>query len=104
MDRELLKKGKTLAARGYQVQVQKEDGQDGKPVWVAFVPEMPSCAAQGDSPESAKEALKVVREDYIYFRLKRKVSVSDPKPVPRDAYDKDRKLCTSTTYVVAEAV
>ena len=68
MDRELLKKAKTLAARGYQVQVQKEEGPNGTAIWVAYVPEMPSCVVQGDSPEHAKEALKTVREDYIYFR------------------------------------
>ena len=34
MDRELLEKAKTLAARGYQVQVQKEDGLNGTAIWV----------------------------------------------------------------------
>ena len=85
MDQALLNEAKVLAARGYQVQVQKEDGEDGRPVWVAYVPEMPSCVALGDSTESAKEALKIVREDYIYFRLKRGVFVPDPKRVTRDA-------------------
>ncbi len=101
MDQALLKKAKVLAARGYQVQVQKEDGEDGRPVWVAYVPEMPSCVALGDSTKSAKEALKIVREDYIYFRLKRGASVPEPKPVPRDAtikveiYERPRRT-TST--------
>ncbi len=85
MDQELLNRAVALAARGYQVQVQKEDAQDGTLVWVAYVPEMPSCVAQGDSPVRAKEALKIVREDYIYFRLKRGVPVPDPKPMPSDA-------------------
>lgn len=85
MDQALLKEAKVLAARGYQVQVQKEDVGDGLTAWVAYIPEMPSCVAVGDSMESAKEALKIVREDYIYFRLKRGVSVPDPKRVPRDA-------------------
>ena len=84
MDKKLLNKAIKLAVRGYQVQVQKEDGHDGKPVWVAYVPEMPSCVAQADSPERAKEALKVVREDYIFLRLKRNVPVPDPEPMPRD--------------------
>lgn len=85
MDQELLEKAKVLAARGYQVQVQKEDRENGRPVWVAYVPEMPSCVASGDSTVSAKEALKIVREDYIYFRLKRGVPVPEPKHVSRDA-------------------
>lgn len=85
MDQALLEKAKVLAARGYQVQVQKEDGGDGRPLWVAYVPEMPSCVATGNSTESAREALEIVREDYIYFRLKRGASVPDPKRVPRDA-------------------
>ena len=85
MDQELLKKAITLAARGYQVQVQKEEGPNGTAMWVAFVPEMPSCVVQGDSPEHAKEALKTVREDYIYFRLRRGVPVPDPRLMPPDA-------------------
>ena len=101
MDQALLTKAKVLAARGYKVQVQKEDGEDGRPVWVAYVPEMPSCVALGDSTESAKKALKIVREDYIYFRLKRGASVPEPEPVPRDATIKvenyERPLRTSPT-------
>ena len=104
MDQALLKKAKVLAARGYQIQVQKEDGEDGRPVWVAYVPEMPTCVALGDSTESAKEALKIVREDYIYFRLKRGVSVPDPKRVPRDAtikievYEGPRQVSSSKAF------
>jgi len=104
MDQALLKKAKVLAARGYQVQVQKEDGVDGRPVWVAYVPEMPSCVALGNSTKSAKEALKIVREDYIYFRLERGVSVPEPKPVPRDAtikveiYERPRWSNSTRTY------
>ncbi len=79
MDQELLKAAKALAARDYQVIVEREDGPEGKATWVAYMPEMPSCVALGDSAESAKEALKIVREDYIYFRLKRGVSVPEPK-------------------------
>ena len=103
MDQALLNKAKVLAARGYQVQVQKEDGGDGRPLWVAYVPEMPSCVATGDSTESAKAALEIVREDYIYFRLKRGVSVPDPKRVPRDAtirievYEPRRHTSTNTS-------
>lgn len=107
MDQALLKKAKVLAARGYQIQVQREDGEDGIPVWVAYVPEMPSCVALGDSTESAKEALKIIREDYIYFRLKRRVSVPDPKRVPRDAtikievYERPRQASSSKGFDAA---
>ncbi len=103
MDQALLKKAKELAARGYQIQVQKEDGGDGKSLWVAYVPEMPSCVATGDSRESAKAALEIVREDYIYFRLKRGVSVPAPKRVPRDStiridvYEPQRLTSTNTS-------
>lgn len=85
MDQALLKRAKDLAARDYQVQVQKENVEAGRPVWVAYIPEMPSCVAVGDSAERAKEALMIVREDYIYFRLKRGVSVPNPRRVSRDA-------------------
>lgn len=82
MNNELLEQAVTLAARGYQVGVQREDDENGNLVWVAFVPEMPSCFAQGDTVEGAIEALKTVREDYIYFLMKH--GVPEPKPTPRE--------------------
>ena len=83
MNRELLDQAILLAARGYQVAVQREDDENGNKVWVAYVPEMPSCLAQGDSVEGAIEALKTVREDYIYFLMKHGVPVPEPTPMPR---------------------
>lgn len=79
MDQELLDQAIALAARGYQVGVQREDDENGNPVWVAFVPEMPSCVAQGDTAQDAIEALKTVREDYIYFLMKHGVPVPEPE-------------------------
>jgi len=84
MDRKLLDQAIELAARGYQVSVQREDDENGNGVWVAFVPEMPSCFAQADTVEGAKEALKTVREDYIYFLMKHGVPVPEPKLTPRE--------------------
>ncbi|MCY3979831.1 MAG: type II toxin-antitoxin system HicB family antitoxin [Chloroflexi bacterium] len=84
MNNELLEQAVTLAARGYQVGLQQEDDENGNLVWVAFVPEMQSCYAQGDTVESAIEALKTVREDYIYFLLKHGVPVPEPKPTPME--------------------
>ena len=78
MNKELLDRAIALAARGYQVGVEREDDESGNQVWVAFVREMPSCCAQGDTAEGAIEALKTVREDYIYFLLKHDVPVPDP--------------------------
>ena len=78
MDAELLKKAKSLASRNYQVQLEQEVGRDGAMIWVAFVPEMPACFAQGDTAERAKNALNTVREDYIYFLLKHGLSVPEP--------------------------
>ena len=80
MNRELLDQAIRLAARGYQVAVEREEDENGNHVWVAYVPEMPSCSAQGDSVEGAIEALKTVREDYIYFLMKHGVPVPEPKP------------------------
>ena len=85
MNQALLNKAKALAGRGYQIQVQREIDEDGRPLWVAYVPEMPSCMAVGDSAAKAKEELKIVREDYIYFRLKRGVEVPEPRRMSRDA-------------------
>ena len=84
MDKVLLKQARLLAKRGYQIKVEREDGHEGAPIWVAYVSEMPSCIAQGDSAESAKDLLKTVKEDYIYFRLKRGVAVPNPKPASHD--------------------
>ncbi|MCY3832778.1 MAG: type II toxin-antitoxin system HicB family antitoxin [Chloroflexi bacterium] len=80
MNKELLDQAIKMAARGYQVGVQREDDENGDLVWVAFVPEMPSCFAQGATVEGAIEALKTVREDYIYFLLKHGVPVPEPQP------------------------
>ncbi len=82
MNKELLDQAIALADRGYQVGVQREDDENGNVIWVAFVPEMPSCCAQEDTAEGAIEALKTVREDYIYFLLKHGVPV--PEPAPRE--------------------
>ncbi len=84
MNKDLLEQAIALAARGYQVGIQREDDENGNLVWVAFVPEMPSCFAQGDSVEGAIEALKTVREDYIYFLMKRGVPVPEPKPTAEE--------------------
>lgn len=78
MDQELLSAAKALAARDYQVVVEREDGLDGKSTWLAYMPDLPSCVAEGESAQAAKSALKTVAEDYIYFRLKRGVPVSEP--------------------------
>ena len=82
MNQELLDQAVALAARGYQVGLEREDDDDGNQIWVAFVPEMPSCCVQGDTAEDAIEALKTVREDYIYFLMKHGVPV--PEPAPRE--------------------
>lgn len=82
MDLELLNAAKVLAARNYQVIAEREDGPEDKATWVAYMPELPSCAAEGESAQAAKSALKNVSEDYIYFRLKRGVPV--PEPTPRE--------------------
>ncbi len=80
MNRELLNQAISLAARGYHVGVQPEDDENGNLVWVAFVTEMPSCFAQGNTVEGAIEALKTVREDYIYFLMKHGIPVPEPSP------------------------
>ncbi len=83
MDQELLIAAKALAARDYQVIVEREEGPNGNATWVAYMSDMPSCVAEGESPQAAKNALKNVSEDYIYFRLKRGVPVPDPTPRAR---------------------
>lgn len=84
MNKELLDQAIELASRGYQVGVQREDDENGNGVWVAFVPEMPSCVAQADTVEGAIEALKTAREDYIYFLMKHGVPVPEPTLTPQE--------------------
>ncbi|MCY4147346.1 MAG: hypothetical protein OXE95_11000 [Chloroflexi bacterium] len=79
MDQELLDQAKALAARNYQIVVEREEAPEGKATWVAYMPELPACVAEGDSPLSARNALIVLSEDYIYFRLKRGVPVPAPQ-------------------------
>ncbi|MYD08623.1 MAG: type II toxin-antitoxin system HicB family antitoxin [Chloroflexi bacterium] len=98
MNQELLDKAVALADRGYQVGFEREDDVNGNVIWVAFVPEMPSCCAQGNSAESAIEALKTVCEYYIYFLLKHGVPV--PDPLPRE----QARDCARTTRAEAEVI
>lgn len=84
MNKTLLSKAIALAARGCQVAYEREEDENGTRVWVAYVPEMPSCFAQGDAADGARSALKTVREDYIYFLLKRGFPVPEPRPTRQE--------------------
>ncbi len=101
MDQELLDQAIRLAARGYQVAVEREEDENSIHVWVAYLPEMPSCSAQGETVESAIEELKTVREDYIYFRLKRGVPVPEPKPRTRAPISNDTRTKRADAEVIS---
>ena len=74
-----LKKAEEIAARGYQIQVEKEDEHDGPPIYVAYLPEIPECVAQGDSPEHARAELRIILVDVISYMLESDLDV----PMPR---------------------
>ena len=74
-----LEKAEEIAARGYQVQVEREDEHEGPPIYVAYVPEIPDCVAQGDSPEHAKAELRIILVDVISYLLESNLEVPQPR-------------------------
>jgi predicted RNase H-like HicB family nuclease len=71
-------RAKYLAAKGYVVQVSKEDVADGVYLYLAINPEFEGCMAQGDSPEEAVANLEEVRTAYIEHLLDHNLPVPSP--------------------------
>lgn len=61
----MTEKAMMYSALPYTIEVVPEVTTDGETVYVARHPELLGCMAHGDTPESAKLALKEARELYI---------------------------------------
>lgn len=74
-----LTKAEQIAASGYQLRVEREDEHDGPPIYVAYIPEIPQCVAQADSPESARAELQNILVDVIAYMLESGLEVPAPE-------------------------
>lgn len=66
----------SLATRGYRVEIRPEE--DGS--WTALVPDLPGCAAVGDSPNEALAELPDVIDLWIETAIESGVQVVAPRP------------------------
>ena len=71
-------RAKYLAAKGYIVQVSKEEVADGEYIYLALNPELEGCMAQGELPEEAVSNLDEVRVAYIEHLLDHNLPVPSP--------------------------
>ena len=74
-----LTKAEKMAASGYQLRVEREDEHDGPPIYVAYIPEIPQCVAQADSPENARAELQNILVDVIAYMLESGLEVPAPE-------------------------
>jgi predicted RNase H-like HicB family nuclease len=68
-----------LAALPYSVEVAKDETTDGRPIFLARVPELEGCMAQGDTLDQALDSLQEAKLDFILALL------VDALPVPLPA-------------------
>lgn len=78
-----------LAEQPYSVEVLLDETTEGQPIYVARVPELEGCMAQGETIEQALESLTEAKIDYIQSLL------DDGLPVPAPAL---RATTTSSSY------
>jgi predicted RNase H-like HicB family nuclease len=93
MDRNLREKAKRLAELPYSVEVAKDETTDGEPVYLARIPELEGCIAQGETIEQAVEDLHQAKIDYIQSLLE------DGLPVPKPALRATRTISSSSVTV-----
>lgn len=79
MNLKQLDRAKKMAARGYQIRVEKETEHDGPSIYVAYIPEIPGCVAQGDSAEHARTEMRIVLIDVISYLLEADLEVPAPR-------------------------
>ena len=79
LDPKVLQRAQELASRPYQARIFLDETTEGKPVYVALVPEIPGCHTHGDTVEEAREWLESAKVDFIYFLLIDGLAVPEPK-------------------------
>lgn len=81
MRAEILLQAQKLAELPYTVEVAADQTTDEEPVYLARVPELEGCIAQGRSIEDALESLHEARVDYISSLLEEGLPVPLPAPL-----------------------
>lgn len=79
MNKLILRRAREMASRAYQVHVFPDESTDGEPGFVATVPELPICMADGATVEEAKRNLESAKIDFIYFLLEDRLPVPEPR-------------------------
>ena len=85
MNEKLLSRAAELAAQPYQIHVFPDETTEGKPIYVAIVPDLPGCVTHGNTASEAKTALADVIVDFIYYMLEDGLEVPAPVPFTTDA-------------------
>lgn len=65
------------ATLDYQVELSRRD-EDGETYWVCEVPDLPGCAADGETPDEAVESLSEAKRLWIEARVEHGHSVPEP--------------------------
>ncbi|MGA2820306.1 MAG: type II toxin-antitoxin system HicB family antitoxin [Anaerolineales bacterium] len=65
METTLRKRAEMFAELPYTVEVDLDQTTENQPIYLACVPELPGCLAQGESIEEATKELREARIDYI---------------------------------------
>ena len=74
----LNKEAERLAAQSYLTQIVREELANGKSVFVALIPELEGCMAQGSTVTEAVNELREVRIKYILHFLEHGLRIPGP--------------------------
>lgn len=79
MNAELMEQASKLANRKYATAITTDQDQEDGMIYFAYHPELPGCAAQGNTKDEAISSLDDARYDYILSLLIDHLPVPDPK-------------------------
>ena len=82
MNRDIIQRAHHLAAQPYALVVQPDITNEGKPVYIAYHPELSDCIAQGNTVEEAITELAEMRFEFILWLLEDGLPVPPPLPQP----------------------
>ncbi len=75
---EIWERAVTLACRPYQ-EIIFLDSTEDEPVFMALIPELSGCMTHGDTVEEARELIREVKAEFIYFLLEDGLPVPEPR-------------------------
>lgn len=78
MSQDLIQRAHHLVAQPYALVIQLDRTNEGKPVYIAYPPELNDCIAQGNTVEEAIAELAELRFEFILWLLEDGLSVPPP--------------------------